>query len=226
MGLLIGRTSLSHGLSLGCSFVLSSMSCAVLQRLPRLSGLLCRKHRTFLGEIQCLFTLQHVILVPYKKQTFVSVIPAAVAGIVPLPRCSVLAAANSAVPAFSLSYLWPPGFPLPSSSWSRFCWWGIIQGLAVWFHFSLTSEKWQGCTPSHMGLGCQGLPLPQVSYPLAKSLYICPITYSWSCRSICWKVHLLKPDPGFVWFVRAFLDQSLLHGLQPLSLLRLGRELA
>lgn len=109
MGLLIGRTSLSHGLSLGCSFVLSSMSCAVLQRLPRLSGLLCRKHRTFLGEIQSLFTLQHVILVPYKKQTFVSVIPAAVACIVPLPRCSVLAAANSAVPAsFSL---------LPVASW-------------------------------------------------------------------------------------------------------------
>lgn len=62
-----------------------------------------------------------------------------------------------------------------------------------------------------MGLGCQGL-LPPILYPLAMSLSISVITYSWSSRSICWKVHLLKPDPGFVWITRAFLAQSLLCG--------------
>lgn len=80
-----------------------------MRRLPRLSELLCGEQGTFLGEIQALFALQHVILLLYKESMFVSVIPAAVAGIVPLPSCSVLAAASSAVLA--------SGSLLPVVSW-------------------------------------------------------------------------------------------------------------
>lgn len=71
-----------------------------MQGLPRLCGLLCGNHGIFPGAAQTLFALQCVILVSHKNSAFVPVIPApALAGGVPLPSFSMLAAASSAVVA-------------------------------------------------------------------------------------------------------------------------------
>lgn len=53
---------------------------------------------------------------------------------------------------------------LPMTSWAAPPFQHLVLVLLIrynpWLHFSLLSEKQQSCILYHMGLGCQGLPLP------------------------------------------------------------------
>lgn len=102
---------------------------------------------------------------------------------------------------FCLSYLWPPGLLLPSRSWSWFCSSDTTRGFISARHQKNSKVAFLTIWIS----AARDSPSPPILHPLAKALYICPITYSWSSRSIPWKVHLLKPDSGFVWIASSFL---------------------
>lgn len=89
------------------------MSRAGLQGLPRLSGLLCGNHGSFPGAVKCLFFATVCHPCPLQGYSLASLIPDAVAYIVPLPSCSTWTAASSAVVLLSVFYLWSPGLPPP-----------------------------------------------------------------------------------------------------------------